>query len=266
MNVSCHAINRAERLGHIKLASVVVSLSVLFTSFPKLCAASRADVRREARAALNHLYSISPAARPLGKSAKALLVFPSIVKAGPIGAQQGYGALFVHDRAIGYYKLITASCSVPKRVQKFGFVLFFMSDDDFASLRNSGIWEIGKDPGVVLGQETQKQTQRTICTSANASANQVITMAPSAAEIVAHASQITHRETMNDQQEPAPRPNGLTLDSTYRGFIPISNTGFTKTLTATMQRDGVYAFAFCRKGLIDGLRLQGTKITAVHPD
>jgi lipid-binding SYLF domain-containing protein len=266
MNVSCHAINRAERLGHIKLVSVVVSLSVLFTSFPKLCAASRADVRREARAALNHLYSISPAARPLGKSAKALLVFPSIVKAGPIGAQQGYGALFVHDRAIGYYKLITASCSVPKRVQKFGFVLFFTSDDDFASLRNSGIWEIGKGPGVVLGQETQKQKQRTICTSANARANQVITIAPSAAQIVAHASQITHREAMNDQQEPAPRPNDLTLDPTYRGFIPISNTGLTKTLTATRQRDGVYAFAFCRKGLIDGLRLQGTKITAVHPD
>jgi lipid-binding SYLF domain-containing protein len=259
-------LTRAERLGHTKLVSVVVSLSVLFTSFPGLCAASRADMRREARAGLNHLYSISPAARHLGKSAKAVLVFPSIVKAGSSGAQQGFGALFAHDRAIGYYKSVTTSYSVPKGVQKFGYVLFFMSDDGLASLRNSGIWEIGRGPGVVLGQETQKQKRLRTSTSANASANQVITIAPSAAKIVAHASQITHRDAMNDQQEAAPRPNGLTLDPTYRGFIPISNTGFTRTLTATTQRDGVYVFAFCRAGLVDRVRLQGTRIMPIHPN
>jgi lipid-binding SYLF domain-containing protein len=259
-------LTHAERLGHTKLVSVGVSLSVLFTSFPGLCAASRADVRREARAALNHLYSISPAARHLGKSAKAVLVFPSIVKAGSTGAQQGYGVLFAHDTAIGYYKSVTASYSVPKGVQKFGYVLFFMSDNDLASLRNSGVWEISRGPGIALGQEPQKQKWRRASTSANASANQVIIIAQSAAKIVAHASQITHRDAMNDQQEPAPRPNGLTLDPTYRGFTPISNTGFTRTLTAAPQRDGVYAFAFCCKGLIDGLRLQETKITPVQPD
>ena len=57
-----------------------------------------------------------------------MLVFPSIVKAGSIGAQQGYGALFAHDRAIGYYKSVSASYSVPKQVQKFGYALFFMSE------------------------------------------------------------------------------------------------------------------------------------------
>jgi len=94
----------------------------------------------------------------------------------------------------------------------------------------------------------------------------VITIAPSAAKVVAQASQITHRDAMNDQQEAAPRPNGLTLDPTYRGFTPIPNMGIARPLMTTTPRKGIYAFAFGDRGLIGGLRLQRTKITAVHPD
>jgi len=58
-------------LNNTKLDSLrIFSLSVLLISDPYLHAASQADVRREARAALNHLYSISHAVRHLGKSAK----------------------------------------------------------------------------------------------------------------------------------------------------------------------------------------------------
>jgi hypothetical protein len=153
---------------------------------------------------------------------------------------------------------------VPKGVQKFGYVLFFMSDDDLAFLRNSGVWEIGKGPGVVLGQKTQKQKRQRASTSANASANQVITIAPSTAKIVAHASQITHRDAMNDQQEPAPRPNGFTLDPTYPGFILIPNTHGARTQTTTTLRKDVYAFAFAQCRLISGLSLLGTEITPIH--
>jgi DcaP outer membrane protein len=54
--------------------------------------------------------------------------------------------------------------------------------------------------------------------------NQVVTIAPSAVTIEAHASQVTPRGALNDQQEAAPRPNDLTLDPKYRGFVPIPNT------------------------------------------
>jgi hypothetical protein len=223
-------------------------------------------MRREARAALNRLYSISPSTRHVGESARAALVFPNIVAAGPNSeAQRGSGTLLVDGRAVGYYKLAAASYNLPKGVQKFGCVLFFMADNDLAQLRNSGVWEIGTGPKVVVTEENSKRKGQGAA-SASASANEVVTIAPSAATIVAHASQVTHRPAMNDQQEPAPRPNGLTLDPKYRGFIPILNTGLTRTLTATTQRDGVYAFAFCRKELIDGLRLQGAKIAPIHPD
>jgi hypothetical protein len=54
--------------------------------------------------------------------------------------------------------------------------------------------------------------------------NQVVTIAPTAVTIEGRASEIKDRPAMDDQQEAAPRPNDLTLDPKYRGFVPIPNT------------------------------------------
>src|ERR1700757_2128107 len=56
------------------------------------------------------------------------------------------------------------------------------------------------------------------------SGNQVVTIAPTAVTIEGRASEIKDRPAMDDQQEAAPRPNDLTLDPKYRGFVPIPNT------------------------------------------
>ncbi len=61
-------------------------------------------------------------------------------------------------------------------------------------------------------------------TSENVSSNQVVTIAPTAVTIEGRASEIKDRPAMDDQQEAAPRPNDLTLDPKYRGFVPIPNT------------------------------------------
>lgn len=42
--------------------------------------------------------------------------------------------------------------------------------------------------------------------------------------IVGHPSPVTSRDSLNDQQGPAPRPGNETLDPKYRGFFPIPNT------------------------------------------
>lgn len=52
----------------------------------------------------------------------------------------------------------------------------------------------------------------------------VVTIAPTAVTIQGRASQIKDRPALDDQQEAAPRPNDLTLDPKYRGFVPIPNT------------------------------------------
>jgi hypothetical protein len=90
-------------------------------------------------------------------------------------------------------------------------------------------------------------------------ARQAVTIAPSVVTIVADVSQILHRPAMNDQQEAAPRPNGLMLDQTYRGFIPIPTTELARTLRPQHHPKG-----FRRGGSIRDHRLSGAKIPPTH--
>jgi cell division protein FtsB len=60
--------------------------------------------------------------------------------------------------------------------------------------------------------------------SGSVGGNQTVTIAPTAVTIEGRASEIKDRPALDDQQEAAPRPNDLTLDPKYRGFIPIPNT------------------------------------------
>jgi lipid-binding SYLF domain-containing protein len=120
-------------------------------SIPPARAGSAKEINRESRAALQQLYSTIPAARRAGDSASAVLVFPSILKAGFIvGAQHGEGTLFSRDKTLGYYRTSAASYGLQAGVQKFGYALFFMTDSDLAYLRKSGGWEIGTGPSVVI--------------------------------------------------------------------------------------------------------------------
>lgn len=147
-----------QRLHHIKVVGIVASLSVLFASFSALTTESEADLNRDASEALKRLYSLSPAARRAGESAKAVLVFPNIVTtSSSTAAQHIYGTLLVNAWVIGYYKVV-GSYSVPKGVQKFGYALFFMSDEDLVQLRNSAGREIRTGLGVVVAEKTRTQS------------------------------------------------------------------------------------------------------------
>jgi lipid-binding SYLF domain-containing protein len=136
------------------LRLLVISFLVFCTSvlsIPLARADSAKEINSESRAALQQLYSTVPAARRAGDSASAVLVFPSIIKAGfLVGAQHGEGTLFSHGKTLGYYKTTAASYGLQAGVQKFGYALFFMTDNDLAYLRKSGGWEIGTGPSVVI--------------------------------------------------------------------------------------------------------------------
>jgi hypothetical protein len=60
--------------------------------------------------------------------------------------------------------------------------------------------------------------------AAKASGGEVVTITPTTKEIIGHASPVADRGNFNDDQDAAPRPNDLTLDPKYRGFIPVPNT------------------------------------------
>jgi lipid-binding SYLF domain-containing protein len=137
-----------------KLIIVVLITLGPFATPTHVWAADEREIDREARQALQQLYSANPAARHLRDSARAVLVFPKIVKAGFIvGAQHGDGALISHGRTVGYYRTDAASYGLQAGIQKFGYALFFMNDDDLAYLRKSRGWEFGSGPSIVIVDE-----------------------------------------------------------------------------------------------------------------
>ena len=105
----------------------------------------------DANAALKKLYESEPVARTIGEKAKAVLVFPNIVKAGFIvGAQYGEGVLLINGKLIAHYNSVAGSYGLQAGVQAFGYALFLMNDKAVQYLDKSNGWEIGVGPSIVI--------------------------------------------------------------------------------------------------------------------
>lgn len=114
-------------------------------------AATAEEIDRNVDNALKTLWNRTPEARWLMQNAKAVLVFPGIVKAGfLIGGQYGEGALRVNGKTAGYYSSMAASYGLQAGAQVFGYALFFMSDSALSYLENSEGWELGLGPSIVI--------------------------------------------------------------------------------------------------------------------
>ncbi len=142
---------------YIRIVGTVVILAIAATSLgnpPPTLAADPATIDREVAAALQTLYGTTPAAKPLAASAKAVLVFPNIVKAGFIvGAQYGDGALLKRGRTVGYYNIVAASYGFQAGLQSFAYAMLFMTDSALNYLENSAGFEVGVGPSIVVLDE-----------------------------------------------------------------------------------------------------------------
>ena len=114
-------------------------------------AASASALAQDASTALQRLYAAQPHLRALGERAKAILVFPKIVKGGFfLGGQTGDGALLANGSAIGYYNISAVSFGLQFGAQAFSYALFFMTDSALQYLKSSQGWSIGSGPSVVV--------------------------------------------------------------------------------------------------------------------
>jgi lipid-binding SYLF domain-containing protein len=138
--------NRTRVLSIVLLAALAAPMRP-----PPAVAASAGELQREGQAALNSLYKQNSAARLLRDKARAVLVFPSMVKAGfMFGGQLGEGVLFKRGKVAGYYNSVAASYGLQAGAQKFGYALFFMNDDALSYLDKSSGWEVGVGPSLVV--------------------------------------------------------------------------------------------------------------------
>jgi lipid-binding SYLF domain-containing protein len=132
------------------LMSAALLSAALFTALT--CTAIAEDtITADANAALQQLYGKELVAKMIGEKAKAVLVFPNIVKAGFIvGGQYGEGVLFINGKFIAHYNSVAASYGLQAGVQSFGYALFLMNDKAIEYLSKSDGWEIGVGPSIVV--------------------------------------------------------------------------------------------------------------------
>ena len=130
---------------------LVSMATLLLFGTSSLFAQKSKEIDQKVDAAMTQLTSTTPAAAQLAKTAKGVLMFPSVKKGGFIvGGQYGEGSLRVGGRTEGYYKTTAASFGLQAGGEKFGYAMFFMNDDALNYLRNSKGWEIGVGPEVTV--------------------------------------------------------------------------------------------------------------------
>jgi lipid-binding SYLF domain-containing protein len=117
-------------------------------------AATAEDLNQDAAQALKTLCKTNPVAADISKKAKAILVFPKIIKAGLVfGGSYGEGVLTKGASVAGYYNSVSASWGWQAGAQSYGYVVFLMNDKAVKYLDKSKGWEIGVGPTVVVVDE-----------------------------------------------------------------------------------------------------------------
>ena len=140
-----------------RIPSRLLTLILAITSIASISmlnqagAATAEDLDRDSRQALQMLYKAEPVAETLSRTAKAVLVFPNIIKAGLVfGGSYGEGELIKGAKVVDYYNTVTGSWGLQIGAQSYGYALFLMTDEAVSYLEKTKGWEIGVGPTVVV--------------------------------------------------------------------------------------------------------------------
>ena len=113
--------------------------------------ATQEELNADSNAALQKLYATNPTAAAIGRQARAILIFPNIIKAGLVfGGAYGEGELLSGPAVDGYYNSVTGSWGLQAGVQSYGYVVFLMTHKAVNYIHRSDGWEIGVGPTVVI--------------------------------------------------------------------------------------------------------------------
>jgi lipid-binding SYLF domain-containing protein len=142
---------RMKRFGVGVLISSLIAMLVLA---PVAQARSAAEVNAAVDRALAQFTVQIKGAKQLLTTAKGVLVFPDVIKAGAgIGAEFGEGALRVGGRTTAYYSFASASIGLQLGIQKKDIIIVFLQDAALSKFRAKGPnegWQVGVDGSVVL--------------------------------------------------------------------------------------------------------------------
>jgi len=138
-------------------------ISVWFTlAAHSALAKDAAEISKDSQAALQALYKNVPKAKEIGGKALAVLVFPSVIKAGlGVGGQYGDRALIKGGKTVAYYNTSGASVGLQAGAQKYGYALFFMNANALQQIDKADGFDIGVGPTVVVMDEGMAKSMTT---------------------------------------------------------------------------------------------------------
>jgi len=114
-------------------------------------AATAKEINVSVDVTLKNFFKDVKGAKAYLKTAKGVLVFPSVYKAGfGIGGEYGEGALRIRGKTIEYYSTVAGSFGFQLGAQKKTLILVFTQKEALKSFRESNGWKAGVDGSVAL--------------------------------------------------------------------------------------------------------------------
>jgi lipid-binding SYLF domain-containing protein len=110
----------------------------------------RSALAQSSEAALQAFEASRPGARKLAEDARAVLVFPSITKAGlGIGGLYGNGTMFERGRPVGYYNIAGGTFGLQIGAQSFSQAYFFNTAEALETFRKTKGFQLGANATAV---------------------------------------------------------------------------------------------------------------------
>jgi lipid-binding SYLF domain-containing protein len=135
------------------LAAAAIALATVFGPLGAVSAFAdpASELTANGQSSLRKLEAVEPRSVFFADHAKAILVFPSVIKAGFVfGGETGNGVLLENGQAVGFYNLAGGSWGLQIGAEDFGYVVFFMTDSSLDYLEKSGGFAAGTGPSVVV--------------------------------------------------------------------------------------------------------------------
>ena len=134
------------------LAIPVFLFVVSCSTNPTVANGGDPELVAKSQAALQQLFDTTPKAKELQYQAKAVVVFPDLVKAAFIvGAEGGKGVMFDPDgKVLGYYRARAVSYGLQAGAKSFSQAMFLMTDAAITALTSGAGLSVGVGPSVVV--------------------------------------------------------------------------------------------------------------------
>lgn len=136
----------------MKSLKIFLSSLLVVVLSSSLYAKSAAEIDKEANATIIQFNKeVKDSADFLNKTAKGILIFPKVIKAGiGVGGEYGEGVLRVNGKSVQYYSTASASIGFQFGAQQKSIIIAFLTDEALNNFRKSDGWKVGVDGSVAL--------------------------------------------------------------------------------------------------------------------